>query len=134
MAGVDRTGATRLITAGPLGLAESACFWKFDRKPGIGDGNLDAAAIVYDAREVFSLDRLRAPCEHGGLEKAMGECRTSDRSRSMEAGMSAPRMSARFTKCSCSEYGHLIGLPTMDRASLRPGGIRTRVNAVKVVR
>jgi len=44
-----------LLLAGTSGLVELARFWKFDRKPVIDNGDLDAAAMVHDARKVVSL-------------------------------------------------------------------------------
>jgi hypothetical protein len=44
-----------LLIAGALGLVELTRFWKFDRKPVIADGDLDAAAMVHDARKLLSL-------------------------------------------------------------------------------
>ena len=47
---------TSLVIAGTSGLVQLARFWEFDRKPVIADGDLDAAAMVHDARRALSLD------------------------------------------------------------------------------
>lgn len=47
---------TGLAIAGSSGLVQLARFWKFDRKPVIEDGDLDAAAMVHDARKVLAAD------------------------------------------------------------------------------
>jgi hypothetical protein len=44
-----------LFIAGASGLVQLTRFWKFDRKPAIANGDLDAAAMVHDARNVWSL-------------------------------------------------------------------------------
>jgi hypothetical protein len=44
------------LIAGTLGIVELTRFWKFDRKPVIADGDLDAAAMVHDARKLLSLN------------------------------------------------------------------------------
>jgi hypothetical protein len=44
-----------LFIAGASGLVQLTRFWKFDRKPVIANGDLDAAAMVHDARNVWSL-------------------------------------------------------------------------------
>ncbi len=44
------------VIAAASGLVQLTRFWKFDRKPVIADGDLDAAAMVHDARKVLSLD------------------------------------------------------------------------------
>jgi hypothetical protein len=44
------------VIAAASGIVELTRFWKFDRKPVIADGDLDAAAMVHDARQVLSLD------------------------------------------------------------------------------
>jgi hypothetical protein len=51
------SGATTgVVVAGASGIIQLTRFWKFDRKPIIANGDLDAAAMVHDAREVLSLD------------------------------------------------------------------------------
>ncbi len=45
-----------VVIAAASGLVELTRFWKFDHKPVIADGDLDAAAMVHDARKVLSLD------------------------------------------------------------------------------
>ena len=35
------------------GLIQLTRFWKFDRKPVVDDGDLDAAAMIHDAGEVL---------------------------------------------------------------------------------
>jgi hypothetical protein len=47
---------TGMVVAGASGIIQLTRFWKFDRKPIIANGDLDAAAMVHDAREVLSLD------------------------------------------------------------------------------
>ena len=60
--GLSMTGAilagkeTGLVIAAASGLVQLTRFWKFDRKPAIADGDLDAAAMIHDARKVLSLD------------------------------------------------------------------------------
>ena len=55
MAGAVLAGpGPRLVIAAASGPVELTRFWKFDRKPVIADGDLDAAAMVHDAREVLS--------------------------------------------------------------------------------
>lgn len=44
-----------LAIAGGAGLVEFARFWKFDRKLEIDNGDLNAAAMVYDAQKTLSL-------------------------------------------------------------------------------
>lgn len=49
-------GGHDLVIAGGAGLVELVRFWKFDRKPVIANGDLDAAAMIHDARKVLLLD------------------------------------------------------------------------------
>jgi hypothetical protein len=44
-----------LVIAAASGLVELARFWKFDRKPVIENGDLDAAAMVHDAKKALPL-------------------------------------------------------------------------------
>jgi hypothetical protein len=48
--------ATGLVLAAASGLVELSRFWKFDRKMVIANGDLDAAAMVQDARKVLGLN------------------------------------------------------------------------------
>jgi hypothetical protein len=43
-----------LIIGGASGLVQLTRFWKFDRKPVISRGDLDAAAMVHDARRALA--------------------------------------------------------------------------------
>jgi hypothetical protein len=57
MAGALMGGSkTGLEIASASGLVQLARFWTFDRKPAIADGDLDAAAMVHDARKTLSLN------------------------------------------------------------------------------
>lgn len=57
MAGAVLAGpGTGLVLAGASGLVELSRFWKFDRNPVISNGDLDAAAMVHDARKVLTLN------------------------------------------------------------------------------
>ncbi len=57
MTGAFIAGSDAAITlAGAGGLVQLSRFWQFDRKPVIADGDLDAAAMIHDAREVLQLD------------------------------------------------------------------------------
>ena len=49
-------GGPGLIIAAASGLVGLTRFWKFDRKLVIANGDMDAAAMLHDAREVLSLD------------------------------------------------------------------------------
>jgi hypothetical protein len=54
LAGAFAGGAEHgLLVAGATGLVQLARFWKFDRKPVIANGDLDAAAMVHDAEKVL---------------------------------------------------------------------------------
>jgi hypothetical protein len=46
---------TGLVLAGSGGLVSMVKFWKFDRKPVIESGDLDAAAMIHDARKKLPL-------------------------------------------------------------------------------
>lgn len=60
--GLSLTGAlitgseAGIVLAGAGGLVQLARFWKFDRKPVIDAGDLDAAAMIHDAREELPLE------------------------------------------------------------------------------
>jgi hypothetical protein len=49
-----------LVVATAAGLVQLTRFWKFDRKPMIDNGDLDAAAIVKHARKEIKLNGGRA--------------------------------------------------------------------------
>ena len=42
-----------IALAGAAGLVQIARFWKFDRKPVIDNGDLDGAAMIYDAKKLL---------------------------------------------------------------------------------
>ena len=53
--------------ASSAGLVQLARFWKFDHKPMIASGDLDAAATVHDATKILSTDSLRGIADLGVL-------------------------------------------------------------------